>query len=269
MRCKTHSLRKDRRGASPAVSMVVITAATVVLVLVSGNYALQVLERQRGSNEFDTVQKSLLTFDDALRDIAFDRGGSRSVRFTTNYGYLELLPNSESLTVSAAEFPLLNFSTVKMGVVKYNIPTSYVTFGNGYSRYVLGNSSVAVSSATDSFGRLLASQQSGFLSLTLDYRVRVTREGPSTSISGSLVNYVDILVVRMNMSRPLSLIADFDLVARNLDINTTSQGPFTVSSPSVANVNVTLGGVPGTIPVSLDQGQVIFNLIVADVKVSN
>jgi hypothetical protein len=268
MRSGTRSLRRNRRAASPAVSMVIITAVTVVLVLVSSNYALQVLERQQGASEFDTVKKSLLTFDDAFRDIAFDRGGSRSVRFTTKYGYLQLLPNNESLVVTLKEYPEVNFPTIGMGVVKYKIATSYISYGNGYSAYVLGSGAVVVPSTTESFGRLQQTQQSGYMSLALDYRVRVTREGPSTSISGIMVNYVDILVVRMNITKTLNLIGDFDLISKNLAITTYTSQAFTARS-STCTVNVALGGTSGEIPVNIDMpGQVIFNLIVADVKVS-
>ena len=269
MRSNPRSLSKNRKAASPAVSMVIITAATVVLVLVSGNYALQVLIRQQGANEYDTVKKSLLTFDDAFRDIAFDRGGSRSVRFTTQYGYMELVPEYENLSISVAEFPALNetFGEIQMGAIKYHIPTSYVNHGDGCYSYVLGNEDVSVTSATDSIGRLLESQAAN-LTLSLDYRVRVTKEGPSTSVGGESVNYVDILVVRMNVTKPLNLFGDFDVIARNLAV-TTQYVPVGDVDSSTYLVNVTMGGKTTTIPIALDSGQLVFNLIIADIKVSN
>jgi hypothetical protein len=267
----THSksLRRNRKAASPAVSMVIITAATVVLVLVSGSYALQVLMRQQGANEYDTVKKSLLTFDDAFRDIAFDRGGSRSVRFTTQYGYMELIPEYEILTIGVAEFPGLKFDEIQTGAIKYHIPTSYVTYGDGYYSYVLGDENVSVTSATDSIGRLLESQAAD-LTLNLDYRVRVTKEGPSTSIGGESVNYVDILVVRMNITKSLNLFGDFDVTARNLAVTTqyvlVDDGPV---ASSTYHVNVMMGSKTTTIPIALDSGRLVFNLIIADIKVSN
>ena len=54
MRSNLQSLRKNRKAASPAVSAVIITAATVVLVIVSSLYALQVLTRQEAQAEFIT-----------------------------------------------------------------------------------------------------------------------------------------------------------------------------------------------------------------------
>ena len=212
------SIRKDIRAVSPAVSLVIITAATVVLVLVSGNYALQVLERQQAASEFDTVQKSLITFDDAVRDIAFDRGGSRSVAFTTKYGTLSLLPNNELIDIDMSIGSDSASYSLPVATVKYALPSTLVTFGDGYQDYVLGSEVCVVSSAVDGVGRILAEQQSGFLSLALDYRVRVTEEGPAVAISGDLVTYVDIIVINMTTTTAQHLNANYDLVAKNVGI---------------------------------------------------
>jgi hypothetical protein len=262
-RCR--NFRRNRKAASPAVSMVIITAATVVLVLVSGSYAWQVLDRQKASAEFDTVTKSLVTFDDAVRDIAWDRGGSRSVRFTTNYGNIALLPNNKTLNIKVLEPEYSSFNyDILTGVVKYSIPTSYVTFGDGYESYILGSESAVVSSITESYAQLLAAQQLGSLNVTLNYRVRVTEEGPPT-----VANYIDILVIRMNCTNLQYLTGDFDLVARNVAITTISK-QFN-NGGSTATISVSLDGVQSEpVQVALDQSlPTVFNLIVADVKVSS
>ncbi len=263
MQGTNRSFRKNRRGVSPAISTVVITAATVVMVLVSGSYALQLLERQRASTEFDVAVKSILTFDDAVRDIAWDRGGSRSVRFTTNYGALHLLQQNKSVNIRALEYSAVN-QDLSTGVVRYSIPTSYLTFGNGYSSYILGNESTVVSSTAASVGQALASQELGYVNVALSYRVRVTEEGPS-----SLANYVDILMIRLNCATAPALIGDFDLVARNTAITSTPLGPFPAGN-STTTISVSVdGGSPNTVTLALNPNlQVIFNLIVADVRVS-
>lgn len=249
--------------------MVIITAATVVLVLTSGIFATQILARQQGANEYDTMKKSLLTFDDAFRDIAFDRGGSRSVRFTTKYGYMKLIPNAETLNITVTEFADVNFM-VETGAIKYSIPTSYVTYGEGHSSYILGSQNVAVKSANESMGRIFETQQSGFLTMDLNYGVRVTREGPSTSTTGGLVNYIDILVMRMNITKPMSLAGDFELVAKNLAITTIPHlSGITSASGMTCHVVVKMGANETTIEVPIGPGQIVFNLIIADIKVGN
>ena len=262
MQSKKKTFRKDKRGASPAISMVIITAATVVLVMISGSYGFLILERQKASAEFDVVAKSFLTLDDAIKDIAWDRGGSRSVRFTTSYGAVALLPDSKFSQIQVAEYPVTyNLST---GVVKYTVPTNYISFGNGYSSFMTGTDSSVVSSTADSFSQLVANQESGYLTLSLNYRIRVTEEGPYP-----LANYVDILMIRLNCTRLPYLTGEFDIVARNVAVTTIPLGPFPAGG-SVATFSVSADeGAENTVSVALNSGlPVIFNLIVADVRVS-
>jgi hypothetical protein len=262
MQSKKKAFRKDKRGASPAISMVIITAATVVLVMISGSYGFLILERQKASAEFDVVAKSFLTLDDAVKDIAWDRGGSRSVRFTTSYGALALLPDNRSLQIQVAEYPV-SYS-LSTGVVKYTVPTNYISFGNGYSSFMTGSDSSVVSSTADSFSQLVANQESGYLTLTLNYRVRVNEEGPYP-----LANYVDILVIRLDCAKLPYLTGEFDVVARNVNVTTIPFGPFDAGR-SVATVSVSTDeGAENTVSMALNSGlPVIFNLIIADVNVS-
>ncbi len=261
--CKSYGYKiiRNTKAASPAISMVVITAATVVLVLVAGTFAVQFLDRQQGSSEFDTLQKSLVTFDDAIRDISWDRGGSRSVRFTVNYGYVALLPNEKNIQITVDEYPEFNYN-ISTGVVKYSIPTSYVSYGKGYKSYILGDEKTVISSPSESYSQLMASQHSNSLDYTLSYRVRVMEEGPST-----IANYVDIIVIRLDCANS-TLMGDFDLVARNLGVATDSTQ--FAAGGNTATVNVTLDDmVSESVTVTLKQElPVVFNLIMAEVSVS-
>jgi hypothetical protein len=172
------------------------------------------------------------------------------------------LPNNKSLSISVNEHPV-SYS-LSTGVIRYSIPNTYVSYGNGYESFVLGNENAVVSSVTDSYGQLLAKQQFGVLSLTLNYRVRVMQQGPFT-----LANYVDILVIRLNCESLQTLTGDYNLVARNVGITTNSSTPFPAGNS--ATVSVSLDGfTTNSISVDLDSAlPVIFNLIVAEVEVSN
>lgn len=247
--------RHNRRGASPAISMVIITAITVVLVMVSGTVALQALERQQAAAEFDTVQKSILAFDDAVRDIAWDIGGTRSVRFTTNYGNMRLIATNKSFTISGPF--TYGFAT---SVVKYQIPFGYFSLGHGYSSYILGDNRTLVSSILDSSAQVLVRQEQEFSSVSLNYRVRVTREGPSTIVNGVSLNYVDILVIRLNCTTVSIGAGDFDLTAKNVRLTTQSYGPTSTNQITVASGDVTN-------VITLDAGNYMYNLVVADVQV--
>jgi hypothetical protein len=250
---------KNKRAASPAVSMVIITAATVVMVMVASGFALSALTHQQAAAEFDTVQDSILAYDDAVRDVAWDLGGSRSVRFTTNYGNMRLIASEKSFSITGpVEY---DFTT---SVVKYQLPYGYLSLGSGYSEYILGNSDTVVSSLTDSFAQVMVNQEKDFASIALNYRVRVTREGPSTTVGGVSLNYVDIMIIRLSCTSVAIGSGDFDLTAKNIGLTTKSIGPISVGAGGT-EITVSSDGVNKS--VTLTEGNYMFNLIIADVQV--
>ena len=93
---------------------------TVTLVLVAGTYAYQALDRQQGATEFEAVNKSFLALDDAIRDVAWDLGSSRSARFSLNRGYLEVLSNGRNLTIQLPDFPAVTYTNTT-GTLEYKL----------------------------------------------------------------------------------------------------------------------------------------------------
>lgn len=259
---RLRSIRKGEGAASPAISTVIITAATICLVLVAGTYANQVLESQQASSEFDTVQKSILAFDDAVRDIAWERGGSRSIRLTTNYGDVRLLPSNKSFEIkmSGVSEP----QTISTAVVKYYMPSAYFTLGNRHPIYILGDNRSVVSSLSDSFGQALIKQERDFSSIAFNYRVRALPEGPSITVGSKSISYVDIMVIRLNCINFSVAYGDFELVAKNVGLTTESFGPCN----STGTIIVVSEGIHESIHLDLDGDQVMYNLIIADVQVS-
>jgi hypothetical protein len=259
---------RNRKAAGPAISMVIITATTIVLVLVASSYAYQVLERQRGASEFETVKKSFATFDDAVRDVAWDRQGKRSARFTVKYGVLEIVPDNPAeglpLTVQIQGYPEAQYSNFT-GCIRYNISTNYVTYGYPYKSYLFGDEKTGVSKTAESYGVALIEQKSSMVSLTLYYRVRALRTSV-VKVNGIDVNYVDILIIKINAKKILRCINEFDLVATNKGISTKPFGPYNVVG-NTCDVTVNLGGLTGSTSISLDPGKVVFNFVVAEIEV--
>jgi hypothetical protein len=249
--------------------MIIITAATVVLVLVASGYALQVLMLQRAAAEFDTVQNSILTFDDALRDIAWDRAGSRSIRFTTNYGNMRLINASKNFQIEATGISgnsafNYQFSTA---VIKYQMPYGYGAVASvGPSGYILGDAITVVSRLNESLAQAVVEQTPEMTSITLNYRVRVNYEGSVEILQPSrmTVHYYDIYVIRVKCDNLAIQSGDFDLICKNVGLQTVSYGMYKVDSN---DPYVSVG--PDTFHLGLSSGaNVIFNLIIADVRVS-
>lgn len=269
---------RNKRAASPAISMVILTSVTIMLVLVTGNYAFQVLERQRGASEFETVEKSVLSFDDAVRDVAWDIEGSRSARFTVNYGRLELIPSDTVkgllLNVSVVDHPEANYSGYT-GYVKYRISTDYLTFGDGYESYVLGNNETIADESPENLGRVLIKQESGLVNIILNYRIRAMKTSTVNITQAGLevrVSYLDIWIIRMRTIGWSTYVGDIDLTARCHNITTTSYGGSDGSGYDVTdgkcNILAKLGNESYTATVQLDGEKVVFNFIVAEIDVS-
>jgi hypothetical protein len=254
-----------------------ITGTTIILVLIASIYAYQILEQQRGLSEFDVAQKSILSFNDALENVAWKLQGARSTRFTIEYGYLQLTTNTYAIginaTVGGSTWQLSNATFPgSSGKVLYYISDKYTSFGEGYSSYILGNSSSILVGSAENYGRAVIQQQASWVSIQLDYRVRAMRTSV-VNVGGKDVNYVDIWVIKLKtlVSQPWSYIHDFDLKAKCTSIKTVTYGPYAVGGNPNAVISVRIGGAStdsGSVPlVTTSQSQVVFNVVVAEVQV--
>jgi len=268
----------NRLGVSYTISAVIITVTTIALVVVASSYAYQILEQQRGRSEFDVAEKSILAFDDAVRDVAWDLKGARSTRFTVKYGQLELMPNDVvhglSLVVNVTDYSEASYSSYT-GYVKYSMSTKYVTFGNGYQSYILGDNKTVVTKGTENFGRALIEQESGWVNLILNYRVRAMKTATVNVTQDSeevRVSYVDIWIIKMKITSFSTNIGDLDLTARSSNITTISFGDSEGNGYTVVggecNIRVQLGNESDTATISLDGDKVVFNFVIAEVQVS-
>jgi hypothetical protein len=263
-------LLRQNKAVSTAISAVIITAVTVGLVMVVAFYAYQVLEQRRGAAEFDVAKKAILTFDDALQDVAWKINASRMVRFKVDYGALELIPNANTLNVSAkigesGEYPLASVST---GLMRYSIDTRYVTFGENYTSYALGDESLIVTGSTESLGKALIEQGPGSVNITLSYRARAIRTSV-IEVNGTDVNYVSIWLVKV-APFPEYLtthIHTFDLRAKCIDIETNTFGSYDVSGTD-CTITVESEGESWPAQIGLKSGKVVFSVVIATVKVS-
>jgi len=234
------------------------------------------LEQQRGAAEFEIAKKSILSFNDALESVAWKLQASRSTRFTIEYGFLQLTPNLYVIGINAtaggSTYQLSNTTFPgSNGKIMYSISDKYISFGDGYSSYILGNSSNILVGSTDSYGRAITQQQASWVYITLDYRVRAMRTSV-VNVNGRDVNYVDIWVIKLKMlvTQPWSYINDFDLAAKCINKRTATYGPYAVNGNPNAIISVRLGSTTnsGLVPlVTTSQSQVVFNVVVSEVQV--
>ena len=268
-------LLRNNKAVSYTMSAVIITAVTVALVIATSVYAYQVLERQRGAAEFEVAKKSILAFNDALENVAWKPKSSRSVRFTIEYGSLKLMPDEVILNVSAilGEEPAIPLNSTSTRLVRYSIENRYVNFGEGQEPYILGDYNLIVTEGTESLGRALIEQESGWVTITLGYRTRAMRASV-IEVNGTDVNYVNVWIVKV-VGNWSTYIHTFDFKAKCLDVKTSALGPYTVA-PSVDNCTICVqsGDESDSTVIPLDPGspgnpsKVVFNVIVAEVKIT-
>jgi hypothetical protein len=262
----------NRLGVSYTISAVIMTLTTITLVIVASSYAYQILERQRGASEFEVAQKSILAFDDALENIAWKPKAARSARFTVDYGQLELIPSdhpaAKTLIVDVEDSNGSHITTYSAptGFIRYSLRNKYVNFWEGYKSYILGNENLIVTNSTQSFGRVFIEQTSGWVNITLNYRVRAMRTSVIT-VNGTKVNYVDIWIIKVNIGRWSTNIGNFDLKARCLNVSTNTYGPYPIGNK--IEIEVQYGSESSGIEMEdLDPGKVILNFIVAEVGIT-
>jgi len=275
MKRPKNSFLFEKLGVSYTISAVIMTVTAISLTLVASSYAYQILEQQRGATEFDAARGSILAFNDALENIAWKPGASRSARFTVNYGQLELIPDRR-LIVNITDYPGASYS-YSTGYITYGTKTRYVNFGEGYRSYFLGDNGT-LSTGAGSYGRGSIEQIPGWVYITLSYGVRAMKASTIETTQGTVrVNNVDIWIIRISIpdSSRGTNIGDFDLKAKCLNVTTdTRAGPDGNGYPVLnehkqCNIVVQLGDNPfDTATIELDGDKVVFNFVVATVQVS-
>ena len=273
MQINKKSEKSKKSGVSYSISSVVITATTVVLVLVASNFAYQSLERQRGTAEFNLVSNLLETYDDAVQDIAWSIKGSRNTRFSIDYGTLALFPHNGSQGLNIDLDVVVDGNTIftrtfPTGYLEYSIPTQFVSFSQREPFYLIGDAEVIATDGTDSLGRILVSHSSEWVSAVVSYRVRVM-ETSAITIGDELVSYVNLWVIKLRIPEFSANYGDFDLTtnAYNLDTITyeTSTGTY-----DDFTLGVKFGDEPysqKTIELREISDRIVFNVIVSEVEV--
>ena len=266
---------QNNSAVSYTISAIIMTVTTISLVLVASIYAYQVLDQQRGATEFDVAKESILAFNDALENIAWKPGAVRSSRFTIEYGYLQLIPNGTQygnaikINATVDSNPPTTLYSNTTGFLKYYLSTKYVSFGQAYTSYIWGSNSTLVVGSTDSYGRAVVEQLGGWITITLDYRVRAMKTSV-INVNGTPVNYVDIWVIRLltmeTVTHPWSYVHDFDLRAKCLNVQTISHE---TQVQNDATISVQIGtDISPPANITLVTGKVVFNVILAEVQVS-
>jgi hypothetical protein len=130
---KRKALHKDSRALSPVISTIIMTAAIIVLVLVAMSYGQNYLTSSIAQNEFSTNQQFMLTTGLQIDNVAWMIGRAQTIQYSSTYGSLQILPGALTYTINMySGGTLVNTTTLKTGIILYNVPTAEYSLGKNY-----------------------------------------------------------------------------------------------------------------------------------------
>jgi len=75
-----------KRGVSPVISMVIITATLLVILVIASFFATNLLEIQMQNSEFEQAKTAMLLLDKTIMDVSLRPGAASSVQFNQRSG---------------------------------------------------------------------------------------------------------------------------------------------------------------------------------------
>ncbi|RLI21783.1 hypothetical protein DRO54_02770 [Candidatus Bathyarchaeota archaeon] len=267
-------LKNCRRAVSYAISAVIIAATTIVLVIVALSYAYQTIDQQQGASEYNVIENSFLTLDDALNTVAWKPQSSRSIRFSVNYGELWLLKDERliSINVTINGAPIGTPFQIQSGEIKYSISHNYIRFSENYKEFFIGSNLTVTNSSTVGFGRAYVADTGGKVDLVYYPAVRAMKTSVIQVKEGGEsynVTYVDIWIIKLSIEKTSVFRGDFDIKLRCLSVETLQSLNYAVSEGDTCTVSVQIEDEASevNIPINHD-GQLVVNFIVSDIEVT-
>jgi hypothetical protein len=135
------SFRKNGKGVSPAISTVMLTSATVVLLLITIVFANNFLNARLAENEFSAMEQFMQTVGLQLDDVAWTIGRTQTIRYASKFGQVSFqsaaLNYSVYAKIGASWVRLLNNTT---GIILFNMPIYKYSISNNYFRRIIPSS---------------------------------------------------------------------------------------------------------------------------------
>jgi hypothetical protein len=121
----------------------ILTAAAIVMILVTMTYSNNLLNTRMAENEFSTNQQFMRTIGLQIDDLAWTIGRTQTVTYSGKYGYIQFQESALNYTFqvhSASGWENLTVAG-ETGIIMYNIPVSSYSRYNNYFELILNNGS--------------------------------------------------------------------------------------------------------------------------------
>ena len=132
-RASLHSLRRDRKAVSPAISTVILTSAVVVLLVVTIAFANNFLDARMAENEFSAMEQFMQTVGLQIDDVAWIIGRTQTIRYASKFGQVSFESVALNYTVYVNKGGGYAYSSSnRTGILLFNMPVSQYSLGNHY-----------------------------------------------------------------------------------------------------------------------------------------
>lgn len=127
-------LKKNRRAVSPAISTVILTAAVIVMLLVTVAFANNFLNARMAENEFSSIKQFMQTVGLQIDDVAWTIGRTQTIRYASRFGQVDFESVALNYTIYVNDVPVASFVT---GILLFSMPISAYNAGNDYQERIL------------------------------------------------------------------------------------------------------------------------------------
>jgi hypothetical protein len=132
-RASLHSLRRDSRAVSPAISTVILTSAVIVLLLVTIAFANNFLDARMAENDFSAMEQFMQTVGLQIDDVAWIIGRTQTIRYASKFGQVAFESVALNYTVYVDKGGgYVYLISNRTGVLLFNMPIVKYSIGNNY-----------------------------------------------------------------------------------------------------------------------------------------
>lgn len=126
--------RRSSKAVSPAISTVVLTGTMVALLSVAVVFVNNRLWTSVAEGDFSSAKQFMQTIGLQIDDVAWTMGRKATVRYTSTYGALRLLPSALNYTVYVKQGSgsYQFFASHTVGAILFDLPISKFSLYDGY-----------------------------------------------------------------------------------------------------------------------------------------
>jgi hypothetical protein len=136
-RALLHSLGRDKKAVSPAISTVILTSAVVVLLVVTIVFANNFLNARMAENEFSAMEQFMQTVGLQVDDVAWIIGRTQTIRYASKFGQVNFQDKALNYTIFVDKGGGYVYSIGNLtGILLFNMPIVKYSLGNKYYKSI-------------------------------------------------------------------------------------------------------------------------------------